>query len=109
VIPLISLVIGAVVAILLHPTVPQNLTPYVAIAVVVAIDSAFGGFRSYLERTFNDRVFVLAFVTNAALAVFLVWVGDQLGVSDFSTAIVVVFGIRIFQNLAAIRRRVFGG
>jgi len=39
----------------------------------------------------------------------LVWVGDQLGVSDFSTAIVVVFGIRIFQNLAAIRRRVFGG
>jgi small basic protein len=109
VIPLISLLVGALLAILLRPTVPQNLTPYVAIAVVVAIDSAFGGLRSYLERTFNDRVFVLAFVTNAALAVFLVFVGDQLGVSDFSTAIVVVFGVRIFQNLAAIRRRVFGG
>lgn len=108
-IPLISLLVGALLAILLRPTVPENLTPYVAIAVVVAIDSAFGGLRAYLERTFNDRVFVLAFATNAALAVFLVFVGDQLGVSDFSTAIVVVFGIRIFQNLAAVRRRVFGG
>ena len=44
----------------------------------------------------------------AALAMGLVWVGDQLGV-DLTTAIVVVFGVRIFQNLAAIRRRVFGG
>ena len=106
--PLISLLVGALLAILLHPTVPQSLTPYVAIAVVVAIDSTFGGVRSYLERTFNDRVFVLAFVSNAALAAFLVWVGDQLGV-DFSIAVVFVFGVRIFQNLAAIRRRVFGG
>ena len=106
--PLISLLVGALLAILLHPTVPQSLTPYVAIAVVVAIDSTFGGVRSYLERTFNDRIFVLAFVTNAVLAAFLVWVGDQLGV-DFSIAVVFVFGVRIFQNLAAIRRRVLGG
>jgi small basic protein len=109
VIPLLSLLAGALLAILLRPSVPETLTPYVAIGVVVAIDSAFGGFRSYLERTFNDRVFVLAFVSNAALGIFLVWVGDQLGVSDFGTAVVIVFGVRIFQNLAAIRRRVFGG
>ena len=105
---LLSLLVGALLALFLQPTVPQNLTPYVAMAVVAALDSAFGGLRSYLERTFNDRVFVLAFVSNATLAAFLVWVGERLGV-DFSVAIVVVFGIRIFQNLAAIRRRVLGG
>jgi small basic protein len=77
-------------------------------AVVAAIDSAFGGLRAYLERTFNDRIFVIAFVSNALVAAFLVWVGDQLGV-DLSTAVVVVFGVRIFQNVAALRRRVFGG
>ena len=77
-------------------------------AVVAAIDASFGGVRTYLERTFNDRIFVLAFVSNALLALGLVWIGDQLGV-DLTTAIVVVFGVRIFQNLAAIRRRVFGG
>ena len=105
---LFSLLIGALIAVLLRPTVPQDTTRYLAMAVVAAIDSAFGGLRSYLERTFNDRIFVIAFVSNALVAAFLVWVGDQLGV-DLSTAVVVVFGVRIFQNLAALRRRVFGG
>ena len=104
----IGLAVGAVVALILRPSVPAEMSRYVAMAVVAAIDSSFGGVRSYLERTFNDRIFVIAFVTNAGLAMGLVWVGDQLGV-DLTTAIVVVFGVRIFQNLAAIRRRVFGG
>ena len=105
---LFGLILGALVALVLRPTVPPELTRYVAMAVVAAIDAGFGGVRSYLERTFNDRVFVLAFVTNALVAMGLVWVGDQLDV-DLTTAVVVVFGVRIFQNVAAIRRRVFGG
>jgi small basic protein len=105
---LFSLLVGALVAVLLQPSVPQDVTRYLAMAVVAAIDSALGGARSYLERTFNDRIFVIAFVSNALVAAFLVWVGDQLGV-DLSTAVVVVFGVRIFQNVAALRRRVFGG
>ncbi|MDQ1395051.1 MAG: hypothetical protein QOG64_310 [Acidimicrobiaceae bacterium] len=105
---LIGLVIGAVIALVLRPTVPQDVARYVAMAVVAAIDSSFGGVRAYLERTFSDRNFLLAFISNAGLAMGLVWVGDQLGL-DLTTAVVVVLGIRIFQNLAAIRRRVFGG
>src|SRR5258708_1999702 len=105
---LFGLVVGAVVALVVRPTVPQDLARYVAVAVVAAIDASFGGVRTYIERTFNDRIFVLAFASNALLAIGLVWVGDQLG-TDFTTAIVIVLGIRIFQNLAAIRRRVFGG
>ena len=105
---LFSLLVGALLAVVLQPSVPQDVTRYLAMAVVAAIDSAFGGLRSYLERTFNDRIFVVAFVSNALVAAFLVWVGDQLGV-DLSTAVVVVFGVRIFQNVAALRRRVFGG
>jgi small basic protein len=104
----VGLLVGAVLALLLRPSVPQELSRYVAMAVVAAIDTSFGGVRSYLERTFNDRIFVIAFISNAALAMGLVWVGDQLGV-DLTTAVVVVFGVRIFQNVAAIRRRVFGG
>ena len=103
-----GLLVGALIALLLRPTVPQDLARYVAVAVVAAIDASCGGVRTYIERTFNDRIFVLAFLSNAALAIALVWVGNQLG-SDFSTAVVVVLGVRIFQNVAAIRRRVFGG
>jgi small basic protein len=104
----IGLLVGAAIALLARPTVPQDLARYVAMAVVAAIDSSFGGVRAYLERTFSDRNFLVAFISNAALAIGLVWVGDQLGL-DLTTAVVVVFGIRIFQNLASIRRRVFGG
>ena len=104
----IGLIIGALIALLLRPTVPAEMTRYVAMGVVAAVDASFGGVRAYLERTFNDRVFVLAFVSNAAVAAGLVWLGDQLAV-DLTTAVVVVFGVRIFQNLAAVRRRLFGG
>lgn len=104
----IGLIVGALIALLLRPTVPAEMTRYVAMGVVAAVDASFGGIRAYVERTFNDRVFVLAFVTNALVAAGLVWLGDQLAV-DLTTAVVVVFGIRIFQNLAALRRRLFGG
>lgn len=103
---LFGLIVGALVAALLQPTVPQDLTRYVAMAVVAAIDASFGGVRAWMERTFNDRVFVLSFALNAAAGAGLVWVGDQLAV-DLTTAVAVVFGIRILQNIAAIRRRVF--
>lgn len=107
-IALAGLVMGALVALLLQPSVPAEVTRYVAMGVVAAVDAAFGGARAYLDRTFNDRVFVLAFASNAVVAATLVWLGDQLAV-DLTTAVVVVFGVRIFQNLAALRRRLFGG
>lgn len=104
----LGLIVGALIALLLRPTVPAEMTRYVAMGVIAAADASFGGMRAYVEATFNDRVFVLAFVSNAAVAAGLVWLGDQLAV-DLTTAVAVVFGIRIFQNLAALRRRLFGG
>jgi small basic protein len=108
VLALLSLLIGAVIALVLRPTVSEEQSRYLAMAVVAALDSAFGGLRAHLEQTFSDRLFVLAFVSNAAVAVVLVWIGDQLG-ADLATAVAVVFGVRIFQNVAAVRRQVFGG
>ncbi len=103
-----GLIVGALLALVSHPHVPQEATRYVAMVVVAAIDASFGGIRSWMEQTFSDRIFLISFAINAIVAAALVWVGDQLA-ADMSTAIVVVFGIRIFQNVAAIRRRLFGG
>lgn len=105
---LLGLLIGALFAFAVHPTISQELGRYVAMAVVAALDASLGGVRAYLEQTFNDRIFVVAFTANALVAILIVWIGDQLGV-DLVTAVVVVFGVRIFQNVAALRRRVFGG
>ena len=40
---------------------------------------------------------------NAAIAVFLTWLGDKLGIPIYLAA-VVVFGTRMFQNFGEIRR-----
>jgi small basic protein len=108
VIPLVGLVVGIVLGLLLQPTLPAGLQPYLPIAIVAALDALFGAFRAYLEGTFTDRVFVVSFVSNVLIAALIVWVGDQIGVgSQLSTGVVVVLGIRIFTNVAAIRRVLF--
>jgi small basic protein len=105
VIPAIGLLVGIVFGLLLHPTVPVWLQPYLPIAVVAALDAVFGAFRSVLDGIFNDRIFVISFLSNVLVAAVIVFLGDQLGVgSQMSTGVVVVLSMRIFANVAAIRR-----
>jgi small basic protein len=107
-IPLVALLVGAFLGLLLQPSVPTMLLPYLPVAVVAALDAVFGAVRARLEGAFSERVFLVSFLTNVVLAVFLVYLGDQLGVgSELSTAVVVVLGVRIFSNLAAVRRVIF--
>jgi small basic protein len=108
VIAAIGLVIGIVVGIVLQPTVPVWLQPYLPIAVVAGLDAVFGGVRALMDGIFDDRVFVISFLSNIVVAALIVYLGDQLGVgSQLSTGVIVVLGIRIFSNAAAIRRHLF--
>lgn len=103
-----GLIVGVVLGLILQPSVPVNLQPYLPIAVVAALDALFGAVRARLEDVFDERVFVTSFLFNVVIAALLVFLGDQLGVgSQLSTAVVVVLGIRIFSNAASIRRHVF--
>jgi small basic protein len=108
VIAFVGLALGVILGVLVHPTVPLWLEPYLPIAVVAALDAVFGGVRATLDQIFDEKVFVVSFLSNALVAALIVFFGDQLGVGgQLSTAIVVVLGIRIFSNVAAIRRHVF--
>jgi small basic protein len=103
-----ALLVGLVVGLILQPTAPDWLEPYLPIAVVAALDAVFGAVRARLEGIFDDKVFVVSFVANVLVAALVVYLGDNLGVGgQLSTAVVVVLGIRIFSNAAAIRRRLF--
>lgn len=107
-IAILGLVIGVVAGLVFEPTVPSWLQPYLPIAIVAALDAVIGALRALGERRFDDRVFVVSFISNVVIAAFMVYLGDQLGVgSQLSTGVVVVLGIRIFANAAAIRRRIF--
>ncbi len=107
-IPVIGLAVGIALGLFLDPTVPLWLQPYLPIAVVAALDAVFGGARARLDGVFDAKVFVISFVSNVVVAGLIVFLGDQLGVgAQLSTAVVVVLGIRIFGNAAAIRRHLF--
>jgi small basic protein len=104
----IGLLLGVVLGLLLQPTVPTWLDPYLPIAVVAALDAVFGALRAFLDGIFDDKVFVVSFVSNVLIAALIVYLGDKLGVGgQLSTGVVVVLGIRIFSNMAAIRRHIF--
>ncbi|WP_114907562.1 small basic family protein [Ornithinimicrobium murale] len=108
-IPLIGLAAGVILGLVLSPTVPLWLEPYLPIAVIAAMDAVFGGIRAALEASFNDKVFVVSVLSNVLVAALIVLLGNQLGVgSQLSTGVVVVLGLRIFSNVAAIRRHLMG-
>ncbi|MCK0113157.1 small basic family protein [Ornithinimicrobium sp. F0845] len=108
-IPLIGLAAGVILGLVLSPTVPLWLEPYLPIAVIAALDAVFGGIRAALDGAFNDKVFVVSVLSNVLVAALIVLLGNQLGVgSQLSTGVVVVLGLRIFSNVAAIRRHLMG-
>jgi small basic protein len=107
-IPGIALVVGVVLGLVLQPVVPLWLQPYLPIAVVAALDAVFGALRAFFDGIFDDKVFVVSFISNVFIAAFIVFLGDKLGVgAQLSTGVIVVLGIRIFANVAAIRRHLF--
>ena len=104
----LGLIVGIVLGLLLRPEVPLWLEPYLPIAVVAALDAVFGALRAFLDGIFDDKVFVVSFVSNVLIAALIVYLGDKLGVGgQLSTGVIVVLGIRIFSNVAAIRRHIF--
>jgi small basic protein len=108
VIAVLGLVAGIVLGLVLRPDIPLGLDPYLPIAVVAALDAVFGGLRAYLDGIFDDKVFVISFISNVVIAAGIVFLGDKLGVGgQLSTGVIVVLGIRIFSNVAAIRRHLF--
>jgi len=107
VIALIALAAGIAMGLVLRPTLPAGLAPYLPVVVVAALDVVLEGIRDRLEGTSHEGELLVGFLANALLAAFVVWLGDRLGAPDLSVGVIIVFGVRMFQSLAAIRRYFF--
>ncbi len=103
---LIGVVLGIIAALVMPIYIPTAYSLYVAVAILASLDSVVGGILAHLSKTFDTKVFVTGFFTNAFFAAGLTWLGKKLGV-DISLAAIVAFGVRIFQNCATIRRYIF--
>lgn len=101
--PLLALVLGFLVGETLNFTLPPVFAPYLSVAILATIDSTLGGIRGVVEKNYDGAILITGFFINGSLSAFLVFIGDWIGVDLYYVAIF-VFGVRIFQNLAIIRR-----
>ncbi len=99
---IIGCAIGAIIGIN-APTISYTYSSYLAIAIVAALDSVFGGISSVINKKFDIKIFISGFFGNAILAILLTILGQKLNV-DIYLAAIVVFVWRMFSNLGIIRR-----
>jgi len=102
--PIIGLLLGIAIGFVFSLSIPAQYARYTAMAILAALDSVLGAVRAELQGEYDNRVFLSGLVTNALLAAGLTFLGDRLGV-QLETAAIVAFGVRLFNNLAIIRRR----
>lgn len=102
---ILGLLGGIILGFTLNISYPSEYSFYITMGLLAAIDSILGAARSHLEGKYNNLIFISGFITNAILAGLLAYLGDRLGVPLYYAAIL-VFGGRLFQNLAVIRRLV---
>ncbi len=102
----LSIIIGCLVGVILGvnaPAISYLYSDYLAISIVAALDSVFGGITATLKENFDFKVFVTGFFGNAILSILLTFLGNKLNVDIYLAAIVVFVG-RMFNNLTMIRR-----
>ncbi len=103
ILPIGSLILGALIGSILTLNASLGIAKYLSIAILAAMDSVLGGARSLLEDTYDGLIMLSGFVTNALLAMALAFLGTQIGIDMFMAA-TICFALRIFSNLAFIRR-----
>lgn len=102
---LIGLFGGIVLGLVLNFSYPSEYSFYVSMGLLAAMDSLLGAIRSEMEGKYDNLIFISGFLMNAVLAAALVYLGDRLGLPLYY-AVIFVFGGRLFQNLAVIRRMI---
>ena len=100
---IVSLAIGLLIGYNSPIVIPLAYSKLFSVALVAALDAAFGGLRAVVSERFDKRVFVTGFFSNTLLAAVLVFIGDRLGIDLYYVALL-AFGFRIFKNLAILRR-----
>lgn len=99
----VGLLIGTILGLFWNINIPVRFSPYISVAIFACLDSVFGAIKASIDKKFRADVFISGFFGNAVLAAALTYLGDKLGMPIYLAAII-VFGERIFNNFASVRR-----
>ncbi|MBZ5748702.1 small basic family protein [Metabacillus rhizolycopersici] len=101
--PILGLLLGVLLGLMSELRIPPEYSNYLSIAILAALDTLLGGIRAHLQNIYDEVVFVSGFFFNIILAASLAFLGVHLGVDLYLVALF-AFGVRLFQNIAVIRR-----
>ena len=102
----VAIILGCIIGAIIGnfaPIISYTYSVYLAIGIIAALDSVFGGVVSSLKRNFDLGIFISGFFGNAILAMLLTYLGQRLNVDIYLVSIF-VFVSRMFNNLGFIRR-----
>ena len=105
--PIIGLIIGIFLGLNMPISLPQEYVKLLSVALMAVLDSVLGGMRSAKEGNYDNQIFISGFFVNAFVATLLCYFGERLGIDLYFVGIL-AFGLRIFQNIAIIRRLYLG-
>lgn len=100
---LLGLALGVALGIVTPGYIPKSYAPYFSVALMSGLDTVFGGLRAAMENRYENTVFLSGFFVNMLVAVFFCCAGTLLNI-DFYLIVILVLGMRVFNNLAIIRR-----
>lgn len=98
----IGFIIGIIIGVYAPVSIPIEFARYTAVGILGILDSVLGAFKADLQTKYNVTVFISGLLFNMVLAMLITYLGDRLGL-DLYLAVLVVFTIRIFQNIGTIR------
>ncbi len=103
ILPICAVAVGIAAGLWFPGFISSEYTTFFAVGIVAAFDSILGGLKAVPKGTFRLRIFLSGFLVNIIVAVLITYMGYLLSL-DLYLAIIVVFGTRIFKNLAQIRK-----
>ena len=98
----IGLALGIVLGILAPLSIPIQFARYTAVGILGIFDSILGAIRADLQGKYDSTIFISGLLFNMILAIAITYLGDRLSL-DLYLAVLIVFTLRMFSNIATIR------
>ena len=98
----IGLALGILIGQYLPVEIPLEFARYTAVGILGIFDSILGAIRADLQKKYSSTIFLSGLLFNMTVAMLITYLGDKLSL-DLYLAVLVVFTLRIFANIATIR------
>lgn len=102
-IPLLAIIVGLLIGLFVTVSLPSVAYTYLALVILCTFDSLIGGVKARYARRYSNRIFLSGWIGNVAVAVLMNAAGDALGI-DLALPVMILLGMRIFNNVAGLRR-----